>query len=443
MYDLHSRKRSAQQQSSIGDASVQLPQRLNLDAFAGERRKSTSRGLRLSCAATTLFLALAGVFCYLVVHHRHRRVILKVMTDPWSGHSLLRESSVGFHHFLHSGPPRYVTVVMPSVVNPKKRTRRLEAIADTWGPLSNAVYVVHNVSEFPKASRQVHYRQERKPVDPYAYPQMLLVPPDITVEDGLPRLNYVIRNVYEKINPDFAFFVNDHTYVIPEHACRYLHKLDPTKDLYAGRALRNHKEAFNSGAAGYFLSRQSMKRLVQSWDDQKPECVVGQEDKWLQGNPGLVTAKCLHHELNVPALDTREKGKFHRFQAFGLVRVVEGKVDEWYLNKHENLKEITGFDASYGKVLSGEDCCSKETVSFHYVEFKETRALFAARQEILKDPTMSDQALQEMMLREWPTDWGELGGYSRRLPDKDSNSEWKPLLAVMRKISSRHTQMDC
>mmetsp|Transcript_15957 Transcript_15957/g.27023 ORF Transcript_15957/g.27023 Transcript_15957/m.27023 type:complete len:400 (-) Transcript_15957:407-1606(-) len=399
--------------------------------------------MKFSFAAISLFLATAGLFCYLAVHHQHRRVILKVIQDPWSHASpLLRNSQVGFHHFLRSGPPRYVTVVMPSVVNPKKRTRRLESIADTWGPLANAVYVVHNVSEFPQSSHQVYYK-EQHPADPYAYPQLLLVPPHITVSDGLPRLNYVIRSIFEKINPDFAFFVNDHTYVIPEHICRFLHKRDPTVSIYAGHALKNHKEAFNSGAAGYFLSRKSMSLLVKSWDEERDDCVVKDDNKWLQGNPGIVTARCLHHQLETPALDTREKGKWHRFHAFGIVGVVKGKVDGWYLNKHEDLENILGFDPSYSKLLEGEGCCSKETISFHYVEFKETRALFSVRQALLKNPQMTDQQLQDLMMQEWPTEWNELGGYSKPLPKKESTDEWKPLLAVVRKISSRHTQMDC
>ena len=42
-----------------------------------------------------------------------------------------------------------VTIVLPSVVNPKGRGERLKAIADTWGPSARAVFVVHADEELP------------------------------------------------------------------------------------------------------------------------------------------------------------------------------------------------------------------------------------------------------------------------------------------------------
>ena len=73
------------------------------------------------------------------------------------------------------------------------------------------------------------------------------------MDDGLQRLYKTIRTVFEKVNPDFAFFVNDHTFVIPEHLCTYLEHRDPVDDLYAGHALNNgtEEDVYNSGPAGY------------------------------------------------------------------------------------------------------------------------------------------------------------------------------------------------
>jgi hypothetical protein len=193
--------------------------------------------------------------------------------------------------------------------------------------------VVHNVSEFPQAAHAV-LSDHSKPEDPYSYPQLLLVPPSISFDNGVPRLMYVIRSIYEEINPDFAFFVNDHTFVIPEHLCKYLEDKHPSEDLYAGHALKNNQDVFNSGAAGYVLSRQTMKGLVKKLDEDDPTCTAKNAAAWLQGNPGLVTTKCLKEVLGVSAIDTRRHGKWHRFHAFPLTRMVTGKVDDWYKNKH-------------------------------------------------------------------------------------------------------------
>ena len=165
--------------------------------------------------------------------------------------------------------PRVVTIVLPSVVNPDGRKERLEAIAETWGPSARAVYVVHNTSEFPfddavggdgavlidadtndyDPAGALAESPEKDFPDAAVFPQPLVIPPTITEDDGVSRLQYVIRSVHHTLDPDFAFFVNDHTFVIPEHICTFLYNHDPARDLYAGHAMKNQKEGymFNTG----------------------------------------------------------------------------------------------------------------------------------------------------------------------------------------------------
>ncbi|KAL3923853.1 MAG: hypothetical protein SGILL_001403 [Bacillariaceae sp.] len=326
---------------------------------------------------------------------------------------------------------------------PNKRSRRLSAIDETWGPAARAVYVVHNVSEFPRASHAV-ISDTQKPEDPYSYPQLLLLPESIGFDDGVPRLIHVIRTVFEKINPDFAFFINDHTFVIPEHLCKYLENHNPSDHMYHGHAMKNNDMVFNSGAAGYVLSRETMKKLVHLWNSNDPLCTGASADKWLQGNPALLTTKCMKEKLGVVPVDTRHHKKWHHFHAFPLVRVVTGDVDQWYKNKHEGMdKLMLDADEAYNTLLTGPDCCAPDTISFHYVEYKEQKALFATRSALLKNPHMHDHELKSVMIKEWPNSQKEVGGYSRGLPKESEQEKWKDLLAVMRKMSSRHTQRDC
>ena len=110
--------------------------------------------------------------------------------------------------------------------------------------------------------------------------------------------------MYRQYNPDFAFFANDHTFIIPHHLCKYLDnpdtgvKLSPDEHLYAGHALKPNNQkgtnfAFNSGASGYFLSRKTMNFLVEKWDAGDDEECEGKGNKWLQGNPGLLVRACM------------------------------------------------------------------------------------------------------------------------------------------------------
>ena len=78
----------------------------------------------------------------------------------------------------------------------------------------------------------------------------------------------------------------------------------------------------------------TMRRIVKKWDEDDPTCSGANGPKWLQGNPGILSAQCLK-SMGVTAIDTRHHKKWHHFHAFPLTRMVSGDVDGWYKNKHE------------------------------------------------------------------------------------------------------------
>uniref|UniRef100_A0A7S4J8K6 Uncharacterized protein n=1 Tax=Odontella aurita TaxID=265563 RepID=A0A7S4J8K6_9STRA len=330
--------------------------------------------------------------------------------------------------------PSFVTVVLPSVVNPAGRSKRLDAIASTWGPAARALYVVHDTMDYLNgANNLVGFS-----ADGSHYPQLLVLPESIKEESGVLRLQHTVRTIHDAINPDFAFFVNDHTFVMPEHLCLFLSGRDPTRELYAGHAMKNEKEgyAFNSGAAGYVLSKRTMGDLVKKWDEKDPKCLAEHAAKWLQSNPGLVTAKCLRESMHVNAVDTRDEGGRHRFHAFGLVRTAMGSVDEWYLKKHKGLDVIFGPDRHHHQhmPLKGVDCCSVDTVSFHYVEHAETKVFHAVRKKLKENQEMTDDELKSLMISTWPIG-RDTGAYAHDLPDASMTEEWNTIIGIFRRIS--------
>jgi len=337
-----------------------------------------------------------------------------------------------------SAHPRYVTVVIPSVVNPNGRPARLKAISETWGCKARAVFVVHDVSEYLEAQGNYFGVDNGHGKSGGAeYPQILLLPPEITVDMGVQRLSHVIRKVSESaVDPDFTFFVNDHTFVVPDHACCFLSGRDPSEQFYAGHPMRNKVDqfAFNSGAAGYFLSRATMEGLVQRWDENDPSCSTNGASQWHQGNPGLITAKCMSESLSATALDTTDEHGWHRFHAFGLIRTVTGHVDEWYKNKHVDLDEfIPGHHHELG-ILN--ECCSAATISFHYVEHSETTALSRVLHDVKENPGMTDDDLGSLLIDVWPKGFRNLGGYSHGLPP-EKGEQWNSLLTIIRRISGQ------
>jgi len=334
-----------------------------------------------------------------------------------------------------SGTPSFVTVVMPSVVKPEARSQRLTNIAKTWGGPSNAVYVVHDSNEFPEEAADK------------SYPKNLVVLKHITLDMGVKRLEHVIRTIHKDYNPDFAFFVNDHTFVLPNNLCKFLKEHDSSQDLYAGHVLKGQKEtSFNSGAAGYVLSRHTMNRLIKEFDNPKSTCSPEGASKWIQGNPGLLTAQCFDQVLNIKLVDTRDESEdlSHKFHAYGLVRTVTGQIDNWYLNKHKTLDDLFGVDTKYHHLpQKGSICCSSNTISFHYVEAGESLVFWKVLQKVNESTTMTDTEIQQLMESIWPKDKNSgLNAYSFPLPPSQAEV-WPDMITVVRKIASGIVSPSC
>ena len=172
---LHARKKAALHETEAGDAetgfAIASSSSSSSHADHGKRRHSISsrkralpREIQWAFSSVTLFLVCGLFLGYLLIHHRHRKVIYHVLRDPVGHGKAVLHGRVGFRHHFYSGPPRFVTVVMPSVVRPEGRTKRLDAIQDTWGPSARAIFVAHNVSEFPQAAHAV-LSEDKTPED--------------------------------------------------------------------------------------------------------------------------------------------------------------------------------------------------------------------------------------------------------------------------------------
>lgn len=398
--------------------------------------------------------------------YRNNGVLLErnATIQPPRGATATRESGVvttiAQQQQQQSQPVSFVTVVLPSVVNPKGRKKRLNAIASTWGPMSRAIYITHPGTDSDFSFSDWNGKDSAGST---VFPQIMPIDPTIATENqqGIARLKHVITQVSQRFNPDFAFFVNDHTFVIPQHLCSFLqkHHFQPDQHLYAGHALRPKNQrgdipfAFNSGASGYFLSRKTMQSLIGKWEEGTDPACGDQNDekrrKWLQGNPGLVIAECIKKGLGVDPIDTRDELKRHVFHAFGIIRVVKKEMDEWYERKHEDLYEILGEDTLYQHQLQkGKSCCSPETASFHYVEWAETLALWDILMQVQQwknastgangiksKRIMTKDELKQLILDKWPKDKKDIGGYSHNLPPLTRTDVWDDLLSVVMAIA--------
>ena len=115
-------------------------------------------------------------------------------------------------------------------------------------------------------------------------------------------------------------------------------------------------------------------------------------------------------------------------------------MDEWYKNKHVDLNEyVPGHHNELG-VLN--ECCSAETVSFHYVEHSETTALTRVLNDVRENPKMTDDDLGSLMTDIWPRGFRNLGGYSHGLPPEKSE-QWNSMLTIIRRIAAGPKKEEC
>jgi hypothetical protein len=126
-----------------------------------------------------------------------------------------------------------------------------------------------------------------------------------------------------------------------------------------------------------------------------------------------------------------------------LVRTVTGKVDDWYVNKHESLDDVLGVDTKYHhRLQDGSQCCSTRTVSFHYVEAGESLVFWDVLQKVHQS-LLSDVEIKELMNKVWPRDIEGLGRFAHGLPPISQLAVWDDITKVVRKVSFGMTPPSC
>jgi len=152
---------------------------------------------------------------------------------------------------------------------------------------------------------------------------------------------------------DWFYIGGDDLVAFPQKLKDYLAKFDSSKPNYIGRRFKDDKVGFNTGGAGYALSRPAYQCLVDHLDDKRcnPLKKTSQED--------TMTALCLRKACKIHYTDTRDeelRERFHHFSASFEYRY-KGRLN-WY----------KGYNREWGPVLLGKNCCSPETVNFHYMK---------------------------------------------------------------------------
>jgi len=157
---------------------------------------------------------------------------------------------------------------------------------------------------------------------------------------------------------DFFYLGGEDLFVVPQNLKRYLQLVldndggTPDDHLYLGRRFQRDNDTFNTGGAGYTLSRGTLRKYVfEGWEH--PDCF-----KDFRGSAeDLLLAMCLRDAFGIVPMDTRDSELRERFHHFSPQREYEYQPGGgWYANYNRNWPP-----------LPEEMCCAPESISFHYI----------------------------------------------------------------------------
>ncbi|XP_018014735.2 glycoprotein-N-acetylgalactosamine 3-beta-galactosyltransferase 1-like [Hyalella azteca] len=181
----------------------------------------------------------------------------------------------------------------------------------------------------------------------------------VTDGEGRNRLWEKTKNsfkyLYENHLNDADWFLkaDDDTYVVVENLRYFLSSYNSSVPLWFGRKFRKFlKNGYMSGGAGYVLSKEAVKRLVEEGLPNPKKC-----RKDGNGAEDVEMGKCLQN-LGVMAGDSRDEMGRERFFPF---------VPEHHLVPGLIIRIGLFYIYIHFTTCQGMNCCSDTAVSFHYV----------------------------------------------------------------------------
>ncbi|CAH8477816.1 unnamed protein product [Schistosoma mattheei] len=188
------------------------------------------------------------------------------------------------------------------------------------------------------------------------------------------KMRAILRYVYQYRN-DYDYFLkaDDDTFVIMENLRSILHQHNPKDPFMIGYNFPYlTKNGYFSGGAGYVLSQEALKRIVEQAIDKHPSCPTYDEDKEdvklsMCGQP--VGVKLYHMvDLNgtFPFTWRREQRNYYLFQW----RSLEGEfLSLVYPKKHaKNSKSPATTSKTADHLHDPSDLLSDHLISLHYIQ---------------------------------------------------------------------------
>ncbi|UJR27205.1 hypothetical protein I4U23_008501 [Adineta vaga] len=233
------------------------------------------------------------------------------------------------------------------LTSPKNFLTRAKAIHQTWASRCDRHFFVTENATETLTSEQLNFTK-----------QISIAP----ISNIIPGYDHLTQKstlaflfAYKNYANDFDWFIkaDDDTFVIVENLRGFLSKQNASEPVTFGY---NFKvivpQGYHSGGASYVLSQESLRRFHRAHEDSTASCRTdgGAED--------VEIAKCLRTQGVYPgkSIDSYNRELFHPLPFADHFR---GSFPDWMFSYAEN------------PLQTNYNCCSDQTISFHYVSPEE------------------------------------------------------------------------
>lgn len=254
--------------------------------------------------------------------------------NPLIGHGDMEEFHGNGEDMLASQLRRKVRVLCWVMTQPKNHAKKARHVKATWGQRCNTLLFMSSAPEPSLPTVVLPIKESRNTL--------------------WAKTKAAFLEVYKNHlnSSDWFLKADDDTYVVLENLRYLLKDKSPSDPVYYGRRFKPYVEqGYMSGGAGYVLSREAVRRLVEDGLSNPKKC---RSDGG--GSEDVEIGKCLE-KVGVKAGDSRDlQGRGRFFPLAPEFHLVSGKSkDFWY------WKYI------YYPSKEGLECCSDTAISFHYI----------------------------------------------------------------------------
>jgi glycoprotein-N-acetylgalactosamine 3-beta-galactosyltransferase len=271
---------------------------------------------------------------------KKKKIITSIKTKfPHSSNLLVTKNSVILNKLQFNQKINLLCIILTSK---KSIFERGPAIRDTWSQKCNKTMfslnkndLMHNISESKlKFLNQIN---------------ILNLPLNESYDKMAEKVLLTYKMIYEleKIKFNWYLLVDDDTFIYIDNLYKFIESTDSKIPYTYGYNFKKVvSTGYHSGGGGVLMPYESLKRIYES--------IINNKCDFKEGYGDVALGHCSHIS-NVKIGDSTDSFGRERFHPLNVKDHYSGNYPDWIYSYAKN------------KLKSGFDCCSLDSISFHYV----------------------------------------------------------------------------